>query len=72
MLKSSENMLGYKMKIRLSSLPFDCNLCEDEQPLVRALLSYNMGTGLPRTGMVSGTLSLSQLPCPLNSQGVKA
>lgn len=36
MLKSSENILGYKMKIRLSSLSCDCNLREDEKPLVGA------------------------------------
>ena len=36
MLKSPENILGYKMKVRLFSLSFDCNLCEDVKPLVGA------------------------------------
>lgn len=56
-LQSPADLLGCRMKVRLLSLPFDCNLCEDKKSLwslLRSLPGQNMSTALPGTDTGSG------------------
>lgn len=55
-LQSPADLLGCRMKVRLLSLPFDCNLCEDKSLwlLFRSLPGQNTSTALPGTDTGSG------------------
>lgn len=56
-LQSPADLLGCRMEIRLLSLPFDCNLCEDKKSLwslLRSLLGQNTSTASPGTDTGSG------------------
>lgn len=66
MLKGSENMLGYATK-SLAFLFRSLVTSMEVKSLwsaLRTLLGSTMSTGLPATGVVSGTRSLSRQPCP--------
>lgn len=54
-LQSPADLLGCKIKVRLLSLPFDCDLCEDKKSLwslLRSLLGQNVSPALGQTQLL--------------------